>query len=99
MAKVEAIKRTKNRLAELVQAYKEDKAFNDMPNNDDTEEDESSYESEDWGEPWKNYEDEHYITDKELETVLRKIFEENTVWDFSYLKTWFNQEKLVYPMY
>ena len=21
------------------------------------------------------------------------------MWDFSYLKTWFNQEKLVYPMY
>ena len=63
MAKVEAIKRTKNRRAELVQAYKEDKAFNDMPNDDDTEEDESSYESENWGEPWKNYEDEHYITD------------------------------------
>ena len=99
MAKVEAIKRTKNRRAELVQAYKEDKAFNDMPNDDDTEEDDSSYESENWGEPWKNYEDEHYITDKELEIVLQKIFEENTVWDFSYLKTWFNQEKSVFSMY
>ena len=37
MSKVEAIKRTKNRRAELVQAYKADKAFNDMPNDDDTE--------------------------------------------------------------
>ena len=98
MAKVEAIKRTKNRRAELVQAYKEDKEFNDRPNDDDIEEDDSGYESENWGEPWKNYEDEHYIIDKELEIVLQKIFEDNTVWDFSYLKTWFNQEKYVYPM-
>ena len=34
-----------------------------------------------------------------MEIVLRKIFKENTVWDFSYLKTWFNQENFVYPMY
>ena len=99
MAKVEAIKRNKNRRAELVQAYKADKAFNDMPNNDDTEEDDSSYESENWSEEWENYKDINYITDKELEVVLRKIFKENTVWDFSYLKTCFNQESYVYPMY
>ena len=34
-----------------------------------------------------------------MEIVLRKIFDKKTVWDFSYLKTWFNQEKLVDPMY
>ena len=40
-----------------------------------------------------------YITNKELEIVLRKVFEENTVWYFRYLKTWFNQENYVYTMY
>ena len=73
MAKVEAIKRTKNRRAELVQAYKEDKEFNDRPNDDDIEEDDSGYESENWGEPWKNYKDEKYITNKELEIVLQNF--------------------------
>ena len=48
MAKVEAIKRTKHRKAEHVQAYKEDKEFNDMPNNDDTGEDDSCCESENY---------------------------------------------------
>ena len=55
LAKVEAIKRTKNRRAELVQAYKEDKAFNDMANDDDTEEDDYSSESVYLGEEWVNY--------------------------------------------
>ena len=82
-----------------MQVYKEDKALNDMVNNDDTEEDDSSSESVYLGEEWGNYNDVNYITDKDLVIVLQKIFEENTVWDFSYLKTWFNQEKLVYPMY
>ena len=86
MAKVEAIKRTKNQRAELVQAYKVDITLNDMPNDDDTEEDDSSSESENLGEEWKNYKDINYITDKGLEIVLQKAFEENTVWDFSYLK-------------
>ena len=99
MAKVEAIKRTKNRRAELVQAYKEQKALNDMANDDDTEEDDSSSESVYFGEEWDNYNEVNYITDKQLETVLRKIFEENTVWDFSYLKTRFNPDKSIYPMY
>ena len=54
MAKVEAIKRTKYWQAELVELYKIDKEFNDRPNNDDTEENDSGYESENWGEPWKN---------------------------------------------
>ena len=58
-----------------------------MPNDDDTEEDDSGSESENWGEPWKNYTGEIYITNKELEIVLQKMFEENIVWDFSYLKT------------
>ena len=40
MAKVEAIKRTKNRRAQLVQLYKEDA----LPNDDDTvNEDDSGY--------------------------------------------------------
>ena len=34
-----------------------------------------------------------------MELVIRKFFEENTVWDFGFVKTWFNQEKYVYPMY
>ena len=51
------------------------------------------------GEPWKNYEDEHYITDKELEIVLQKILKEKTLSDFSYLKIWFNQEKYVFLIY
>ena len=84
MSKVEAIKRTKNWQDALVQAYKEDRAFNDWPNDDDTEEDDSGYESKNWSEQWKNYKDEDYITDKELEIVLQKIFKESTVWDFSY---------------
>ena len=65
-----------------MQVYQEGKAFSDRPNDDDTEKDESGYESENWGKPWKNYEDEHYITDIELEIILQKIFKENTVWDF-----------------
>ena len=71
------------------------------PNNDETvnKEDDSGYESENWGEPWKNHKDEKYITNNELEIVLQKCFEEITVQDFSYLKTWFNQKKFVYPMY
>ena len=76
--------------------------MNVWPNDDDdtvNKEDESGYESENWGEPWKNYEDEKYITDKELEIVLQKNFEQNTAWDFSYLKTWLNQENYVYSMY
>ena len=39
------------------------------------------------------------ITNNELEIVLQNFFEENTVWDFSYLKTWFKQKKFVYSMY
>ena len=82
MAKVEAIKRTKNRQPELVQAYKEEKEWDALPNDDDTvnKEDDSDYESENWGEPWKNYKNEKDITNKELEIVLWKIFEENTLW-------------------
>ena len=53
-------------------AYKQDKAFNDMPNEDDTEEDDSSSESLNLGQEWKNNKDVHYITDKELEIVLQK---------------------------
>ena len=34
-----------------------------------------------------------------MEIVLQNFFEENTLWDFSYLKTWFNQMKPIYPMY
>ena len=51
MAKIEAIKRTKNLRVELVQAYKTDKAFDERPNNDDTEEDDFGYESVYLGEP------------------------------------------------
>ena len=40
-----------------------------------------------------------YITNKDLEIDLSKCIEENIVLGFSYLKTWFNQENYVYPMY
>ena len=101
MAKVEAIKRTKNQQVELVHLYKEDKEWDALPNDDDTvnKEDDSGYESDNWGEPWKNYKDEKCIINNELKIVLQKHFEDNTVWDFSYLKTWFNQEKFVYPIH
>ena len=97
MAKVKAIKRTKNWRAELVQLHKKDWEFNDRPNNDDTEEDDSGYESENWGEPWKNYEDEHYITNKELEIVLRQIFEEYTAWDLRYLNLGLTKRNMFFP--
>ena len=32
-------------------------------------------------------------------SLYYNFFEDNTVWDFSYLKTWFKQEKFVFPMY
>ena len=34
-----------------------------------------------------------------MEIDLSKCIEENIVLGFSYLKTWFNQENYVYPMY
>ena len=34
-----------------------------------------------------------------MELVLQNFFEEITVWDFSYLKTWIKQEIYVFPMY
>ena len=74
IAKVEAIKRTKNRRAELKQVYKEEKEWDALPDNDDTEEDDSVYESENIGQPWKNYKDEKYVTNKKLEIVLQKKF-------------------------
>ena len=46
--------------------------MNAQPNNDDTEEDDSSNEPENWGEPWKYYKDDHYVTGKEFEIVLQK---------------------------
>ena len=77
MAKVEAIKRTKNGGPELVQSYKEEREWDALPDDDDTvnNEDDSGYESENCGEPWKNYKDEKYITNNELEIVLRYFFE------------------------
>ena len=80
MAKVEAIIRTKNQRAELMQVYKEEKECDALPNNDETEKDDSGYESENWGESLKNYKDEKHITNKDFEIVLRNIFEENTPW-------------------
>ena len=101
MAKVEAIKIIISQRAELMQLYKEDKEWDALPNNNDTmnkEDDDMGYESENCGEPWKNHKDKKCMTNKELEVVLQKKFEENTVWDFSYLKTWFNQENF-FPLY
>ena len=70
----------------MVQLYKEDKELNARPNNDDTEENDSGFESDNWNEPWKHYEDEKYITNIDLELELQKCFEENTAWDFRSLK-------------
>ena len=89
MSKVEVIKRTKIRQAELVQLYKKDKECDGWPNNDDSvnkEDDDKGYESENCGEPLKNYKDEIYITNNELVVVLQQNFEENIVWDFGILK-------------
>ena len=102
MTKVDAIKRTKIRRAELVLLYKEDKEWDAWPIDDDAvnkEDDDKDYESKNCGEPWTNYKDEKCIPNTELELVLQSYFEDNIVWDFSYLKTWFNQEKYVFPMY
>ena len=63
------------------------------------EDDDKGYESENCFELWKNFEDGKYISNKELEHVLRKFVEENTMWDFSYPKIWFNQEKFVFSIY
>ena len=43
-----------------MQVYKEGKEWDVLPNDDDTvsEEDDSGYESDNWGEPWKNYKDD-----------------------------------------
>ena len=59
MSNVEAIKRIKNRRAKLVQEYKEEIEWDALPEN--------------WVEPWKNYKDEKYITNKELEIVLQNF--------------------------
>ena len=96
MAKVEAVKRTKIRRAEFVQLYKEDEEWDAWPNEDDTinkEGHDKGFESENCGEPQKNYKDEKYITNNEWEVALQNFFEQNTVWDFIYLKTLFDQEK------
>ena len=85
-----------------MQLYKEEKEWDARTNDDDTvnkEDDDIGNESENCGESQKNYKDEKYITNKELELVLQKILEENTVQDFTYLKHWFNQEKSVFTMY
>ena len=52
MAKVEAIKRTQNWQADLVQVYKEEKEWDALLKNDDTvnKEGDFGYESENWGE-------------------------------------------------
>ena len=76
MTKVEAIKRIKIRRAELVQLHKEDKGQDARPNHDDTvneEDNDNGYELETCGEEWKNYKDKKYVTNKELELVLRNF--------------------------
>ena len=65
-----------------MQLYKEDKQWDARLNNYETtneEDDDIGYESENCGKPWKNYKDEKYIINKELEHVLQKVLEENTV--------------------
>ena len=73
MAKVEVIKRTKNWRAELVQLFKKDKVLHALLNDNENlnKDDDSGYESENWGEPWINFKHEKYITNNALEIVLR----------------------------
>ena len=85
-----------------MKVYKEEKEWDAQPKDDDMVNDENAYmgyESENCGEPCENHEDEIHISKSKLELVLRKNVEENTVWDFSFVKTWCNQEKNVCPMY
>ena len=50
---VEAIKRTKNRHIEPVKIYNEEKAWDNLPNkNDSVDDNDESYKLGDWGEPW-----------------------------------------------
>ena len=56
-----------------MQLYKENKEWDTLLNDVDTvnkEDDDKVYESGNCGEPWKNYKDEKYITNKELEIAL-----------------------------
>ena len=74
MAKVLAMKRTKNRCNELIKLYKDNKEKDTLPNNDDPvndEDDDAGFESDNWIVPQKNYEDKKYITNKQLELVLQ----------------------------
>ena len=64
MAKVEAIKRTKIRRAELVQLYKEDKEWDAWPNKDDT----------------VNKEDDDKPPNTELEAILRNFLKNVQCW-------------------
>ena len=64
MAKVEAIKRTKIRRAELVQLYKEDKEWDAWPNKDDT----------------VNKEDDDKPPNTELEAILRNFLKKVQCW-------------------
>ena len=41
-----------------MQVYKKEKEWDARPNDENTEEDDSGYESENLGEPWKIYKDE-----------------------------------------
>ena len=55
-----------------MQLFKENKEWNAQPNNHNRVNDENTdmyQKSENCGEPWKNHEDEIYITNKELELV------------------------------
>ena len=47
----------------------------------------------------ENYEDEKYITNEELKIILWNFFEESIVWNFGFVKIWFNQESYVYFVY
>ena len=70
-----------------------------MPNDDNTvikEDGGNGYESENCIVPWKNYKDEQFNSNTELELVLKKSFE---AVGFCLSKTWLNQEKYVFPMY
>ena len=75
VAEVEAIQRTKIKRAQLVQLYKEDKEWDTWPTDDEIvnkDNDDKGHESEDCGELWKNYKDEKYIINKQLELVWQK---------------------------